>query len=185
MAKLIYVVNTSLDGYTEDRTGGLDWTDPDEEYFGSINALERPIGTYLYGRRMYEAMLYWETAPIAGQPSWVAEFTGIWRAADKVVYSKTLSSVSMDRSTLERDFDVETIRRRKADDTRDLAVGGADLAAQALGASLVDECHLFIWPVVLGDGKPAFATPDRVELGLLHERRLHSGVVHLHYRTIP
>ena len=115
MAKLIYMANTSLDGYTEDRDGGIDFGTPDEEYFSFINDLERPVGTYLYGRRMYEAMVYWETAPIADQPPWVVDFTNIWRAADKVVFSKTLTSVSSGRTTLEREFDVEAIRRMKAD----------------------------------------------------------------------
>jgi dihydrofolate reductase len=153
MAKLIYVANTSLDGYTEDRDGGIDWGTPDEEYFSFINDLEGSVGTYLYGRRMYEAMVFWETASTAEQPPWVVDFTNIWRAADKVVFSKTLASVSSGRTILEREFNVEAIRRMKADGTRDLTVGGADLAAQAFGAGLVDECHLFFWPIALGGGK--------------------------------
>ena len=183
MAKLIYVANMSLDGYIEDRDGGINWGDPDEEYFGFINDIERPVGTYLYGRRMYEAMTYWETAPTADQPPWVMEFTAMWRAADKVVFSKTLPSVASGRTTLEREFNVEMIRRLKSDDTSDLTVGGADLAAQAFGAGLVDECHLFFWPVVLGGGKGAFPGHERLELQLLNERRLGNGVVHLHYRV--
>ena len=147
MAKLIYIANTSLDGYCEDRDGGIDFGDPDEEYFSFINDLERPVGTYLYGRRMYEAMIYWETAPIADQPSWVVDFTNIWRAADKIVFSKTLASVSSASTTLKREFNVEAIRQLKADAPDDLTVGGADLAAQAFGAGLVDECHLFFWPL--------------------------------------
>ena len=181
MAKLIYIANASLDGYIEDRDGGIDWGAPDEEYFGFINDLQRPVGTYLYGRRMYEAMIYWETAPIADQPPWVVDFTNMWRAADKVVFSKTLASVSSGRTTLEREFNVEAIRRMKADETRDLTVGGADLAAQAFGAGLVDECHLFFWPVVLGGGKHALPGQARLDLQLLNERRSGSGVVHLHY----
>src|SRR3984885_14444887 len=118
MAKLIYVANTSLDGYSEDPDGGIDWGAPDEEYFSFINDLERSVGTYLYGRRMYEAMIFWETAPIADQPPWVVDFTNIWRAADKVVFSKTLASVSSERTTVAREFDVEAIRRMKADETR-------------------------------------------------------------------
>ncbi len=183
MAKLIYVANMSLDGYTEDPDGGIEWGTPDEEYFGSINDLERPVGTYLYGRRMYEAMVYWETAPEAGQPPWVVEFTNIWRAADKVVFSRTLASVSSGRTTLEREFDVDAIRRMKAGHTRDLTVGGADVAAQAFGAGLVDECHLYVWPVVLGGGKPGLPRHARLDLHLLDEQRLRSGVVHLHYRV--
>jgi dihydrofolate reductase len=182
MAKLIYVANTSLDGYTEDRDGGIDWGAPDEEYFSFINELERSVGTYLYGRRMYEAMIFWETAPIADQPPWVVDFANIWRAADKVVFSKTLASVSSGRTTLEREFNVEAIRRMKAGGTHDLTVGGADLAAQAFGAGLVDECHFFFWPIVLGGGKHALPRHARLDLQLLNERRCRSGVAHLHYR---
>ncbi|HEY1652595.1 MAG TPA: dihydrofolate reductase family protein [Acidimicrobiales bacterium] len=182
MAKLIYVANASLDGYSEDSDGGIDWGTPDEEYFGFINDLERPVGTYLYGRRMYEAMVYWETAPIADQPPWVADFTNIWRVADKVVFSKTLTSVSSGRTTLEREFNVEAIRLMKAGGAHDLTVGGADLAAQAFGAGLVDECHLFFWPIVLGGGKHALPAHERLDLELLNERCSRSGVAHLHYR---
>lgn len=185
MAKLIYVTNTSLDGYCEDRGGGFDWGAPDEEYFRLINDLERSVGTYLYGRRMYEAMVLWETAPLVGQPPWVAEFTTMWRAAEKVVFSRTLASVSSGKTTLEREFDVEGIRRMKAGHTNDLPVGGAELADQAFGAGLVDECHLFFWPIVLGGGKPALPRHTRLGLQLLNERRTTSGVAHLHYRIIP
>jgi dihydrofolate reductase len=183
MAKLIYIANTSLDGYTEDRDGDINWGAPDEEYFSSINSLQRQVGTYLYGRRMYDAMVYWETAPIADQPAWIAEFTSIWRAAGKVVYSKTLESPSSERTALERTFDVEAIRQMKAGDQHDLTVGGADLAGQAIEAALVDECHVYVWPVVLGGGKPAFSTEARLDLHLLDERRFRSGIVTLHYRV--
>jgi dihydrofolate reductase len=182
MAKLIYVANTSLDGYNEDRDGGIDFGAPDEEYFSLINGLERSVGTYLYGRRMYETMVFWETAPIADQPPWIVDFTNIWRAADKVVFSKTLSSVSSDRTTIEREFNVEAILRMKADSTHDLTVGGADLAAQAFEAGVVDECHLFFWPVVLGGGKHSLPRHARLDLQLLTQRRTTSGVAHLHYR---
>ncbi len=182
MAKLIYVANTSLDGYIEDRDGGIEWGDPDEAYFGLINDIERSVCTYLYGRRMYEAMIFWETAPIADQPPWVADFTNMWRAANKVVFSKTLASVSSGRTTLEREFNVEAIREMKAVAAHDLTVGGADVAAQAMAAGLVDECHLFFWPVVLGGGKRALPRHARVDLQLLNERRTRNGVVQLHYR---
>ncbi len=185
MAKLIYIANTSLDGYCEDRDGGIDFGAPDEEYFGFINEIERPVGAYLYGRRMYEAMIYWETAPLSEQPSWVADFTNIWRRADKFVFSKTLVSVASARTTLEREFNVESVRQMKAETTHDLTVGGADLAAQAFGAGLVDECHLFLWPLVLGSGKPALPGQGRLDLQLLNERRSRSGVIHLHYRLAP
>jgi dihydrofolate reductase len=182
MAKLIYVANTSLDGYTEDRDGNFDWGVPDEEYFGFINDLERSVGTYLYGRRMYETMVFWETAPVADQPPWIADFTNIWRAADKVVFSRTLGSVSSGRTTLERDFDVEAVRGMKAGAAHDLTVGGADLAAQAFAAGLVDECHLFFWPVILGGGKHALPSHARLDLQLLNERRSRNGVIQAHYR---
>jgi dihydrofolate reductase len=182
MAKLIYIANASLDGYCEDRDGGIDFGPPDEEYFGFINELERSVGTYLYGRRMYEAMTYWETAVIADHPPWVADFTTIWRKADKSVFSRTLTSVASARTTLEPEFNVEAVRRIKADATDDLTVGGADLAAQAFGAGLVDECHMFLWPVAFGGGKPALPRDGRLDLRLLNERRTGGGVVHLHYR---
>jgi dihydrofolate reductase len=174
MAKLIYVANTSLDGYNEDPDGGIDFGAADEEYFSFINDLEHSVGTYLYGRRMYET--------IADQPPWIVAFTNIWRAADKIVFSKTLSSVSSDRTILEREFNVEAILRMKADTAHDLTVGGAALAAQAFEAGLVDECHLFFWPVVLGGGKDVLPRHARLNLQLLNERRTRSGVVHLHYR---
>jgi dihydrofolate reductase len=184
MAKLIYIANTSLDGYCEDLDGGIDFGAPDEEYFGFINDLERPIGTYLYGRHMYEAMTYWETAPISDRPSWVVDFTKIWRGTDKVVFSKTLASVSSAKTTLERQFNVEAIGRMKAEMADDLTVGGADLAAQAFVAGLVDECHLFFWPRALGGGKSTLPRNGRRDLQLLNVRRSRSGVVHLHYRII-
>jgi dihydrofolate reductase len=183
MAKLVYIANMSLDGYTEDPDGGIDFGPPDEEYFSLINDLQRPVGTYLYGRRMYEAMVYWETASIDDQPPWVVDFTNMWRAADKVVFSKTLASVSSARTTLNEEFNVEAVRRMKAEDTSDVTVGGADLAAQAMASGLVDECHLFFWPVVLGGGKRALPTHARVDLALLKEQRTGGGVVHLHYRV--
>lgn len=181
MSKLIYIANTSLDGYCEDRDGGIDFGPPDEEYFGFINNLLRPVGTYLYGRRMYEAMIYWETAPFPEQPPWVVDFINIWRRAEKLVFSRTLASISSGRTTLEREFNVEAMRQMKADATHDLTIGGADLAAQAFGAGLVDECHLFFWPLVLGGGRPALPRDERVDLHLLNERRSRAGVVHLHY----
>ena len=185
MAKLIYIANTSLDGYCEDPDGGIDFGEPDEEYFGYINDLERPVGAYLYGRRMYEAMVYWETVPVSEQPPWVADFTTIWRGADKVVFSETLTEVASARTTLEREFNVGAIRQMKSESTHDLTVGGAELAAQAFEAGLVDECHLFFWPVVLGGGKPALPRSERLDLQLLDERRSRSGVVHAHYRIAP
>ncbi len=183
MANLIYVTNMSLDGYIEGPDGDFNWGTPDEEYFGHINDVERSVGTYLYGRRLYEAMVYWETAPVSDQPPWIVDFTNMWRAADKVVFSKSLASVASGRTTLERELNVEAIRRAKAEAAQDLTVGGAELAAQAVRAGLVDECHVFIWPVVLGGGKPVLPVEARLDLQLFNERRLRSGVVHLHYRV--
>jgi dihydrofolate reductase len=184
VAKLVYIANTSLDGYTEDQDGGVDFGDPDEEYFGFINGLQRPVGTYLYGRRMYEAMVYWESASIADQPPWIVDFTTMWRAAEKIVFSKTLASVSSGKTILERDFDVEAIRQMKAEASCDLTVGGADLAAQAMAAGLVDECHLFFWPISLGGGKPSLPLDARLDLVLLNEERTGGGIAHLHYRIV-
>lgn len=181
MSKLVYIANTSLDGFVEDPEGGISWGEPDEEYFGAINGLQHSVGTYLYGRGMYDSMVYWETAPLAGVPSWIEDFTTMWRSADKVVFSTTLDSVSSERTTLERALDVDAVRRRKASATKDLTVGGADLAAQAIAAGLVDECHLFLWPVVLGGGKAALPRSGRLDLELIEEERLRSGIVHLHY----
>ncbi len=182
MAKLIYIANLSLDGYAEDQDGGINWGEPDEAYFGFINDIQRSVGTYLYGRRMYEAMLVWDSAPAPDQPVWAVDFANIWRSADKVVFSRTLTSTSTDRTTLEREFDEEAIRRMKAGLNHDLTVGGADLAAQAMKAGLVDECHLIFWPIVLGGGKPALPRHGRLDLELIDEGHFHSGVTHLHYR---
>ena len=182
MAKLIYSAITSLDGYVADADGSFDWAVPDDEVHTFVNELERPIGTYLYGRRMYEVMVGWETAP-ADQRSVTQDFTEIWQAADKVVYSRTLETVSSARTRIERDFDPEAVRQMKATAGRDITVGGPDLAAQAIKAGLVDECHLFVTPIVLGGGKRSLPNNVRMVLELLGERRFAGGVVYLHYRT--
>jgi dihydrofolate reductase len=184
MAKLVYSAIASLDGYVADEDGNFDWAAPDEEVHAFVNDLERKVGTYLYGRRMYEVMRYWETAQaVTDQPPVMRDFAEIWQAADKVVYSKTLESVFSARTRIERDFDPEAVRRMKAQAERDLSVGGPDLAAQALGAGLVDECHLFVAPVVVGGGKRSLPRNVRLELELLDERRFGSGMVYLYYRT--
>ena len=182
-AKLLSIANMSLDGYLEGPDGSISWGEPDEEYFTRINEIQRSVATYLYGRRMYEAMVYWETASLEDVPRWVADFTTAWREADKVVFSRSLTAVSSAHTTLEHAFDRDGVRARTAVATGDLTVGGADLAAQAFGAGLVDECHLFVWPVVLGGGKPALPRDARYDLELLDEHRLRSGVVHVHYRV--
>ena len=184
MAKLIYSPITSLDGYVADENGSFEWAAPDEEVHAFANDLERPVGTYLYGRRMYEAMVYWETAhTLADQPPVVQDFAEIWQAADKIVYSKTLETVTSARTRLERNFDPEAVRQLKARAARDITVGGHDLAAQAIRAGLVDELHLFLTPILVGSGKHAVPNGVRMELELLDERRFGDGVVHLHYRA--
>jgi dihydrofolate reductase len=183
MAKLIYPAIASLDGYVADRSGSFDWAEPDEDVHTFVNDLERPVGTYLLGRRMYEVLVAWETMGLAGQPGFIRDFAAIWRGADKVVYSKTLDTVSSARTRLERDFDPEVIRRMKASADRDLSVGGPTLATRAFEAGLVDECRVILAPIVVGGGTRALPDDVRVELELLDERRFASGVVHLRYRT--
>ena len=182
VANLIYSTITSLDGYVADKDGDFDWAAPDEEVHAFVNDLVRKVGAYLYGRRMYEVMRYWETA-LADRPSVEQDFAQIWRAADKVVYSRTLETVSSARTRIERDFDPEAVRRMKTQAERDIGVGGPDLAAQAFKAGLVDECHLFVTPVMVGGGKRSLPRNVRLELELLDERRFEGGVVHLHYST--
>jgi dihydrofolate reductase len=182
MAKLIYSALASLDGYVEDERGKFDWATPDEQVHAFVNDLERPIGTYLYGRRMYESMVFWETAGADGaQPAALRDFAEIWRAAEKIVYSRTLQRPSSLRTRIEHDFDPGAIARLKASAARDITVGGAALAGQAIGAGLVDECHLFLTPVIVGGGKRALPERVHAQLELLAERRFRSGVVHLHY----
>jgi dihydrofolate reductase len=184
MAKLIYVSNVSLDGYIEDEHGRFDWTEPDDEVFAFITDLVRSVGTSLYGRRLYEAMAVWETDPaLAAQSELMADFANVWQAADKVVYSTTLEAVSTAKTRLERSFDPDSVRDMKASATSDLTVGGANLAAHAFKAGLVDECQLFIHPVLVGGGKPALPSDTRAELELLDERRFSNGVMYLRYRT--
>ena len=183
MAKLIYSAITSLDGYVADEAGDFGWAEPDEEVHTFINDLERPIGTYLYGRRMYEVMVAWETMDTADQPPIVQDFAEIWRAADKIVYSRKLEKVSSARTRLERDFDPEAVRRMKMQGGSDISVGGPGLAAQAIKAGLVDQCHLFLTPIVVGGGTRALPKDIHLKAELLDERRFERGVVHLHYRT--
>ena len=183
MARLIYSAITSLDGYVADEDGDFDWAAPDEEVHSFVNDLERPVGTYLYGRRMYETMVYWETAHThADQPPFVQDFTQMWQAADKVVYSTTLETVSSARTRIERDFDPGAVRQMKAAAGRDISVGGPNLAAHAIRAGLVDECHLFLTPIVVGGGTQSLPNDARLKLELLDERRFGNGMVHLHYR---
>jgi dihydrofolate reductase len=184
MAKLIFAAITSVDGYVADADGNFDWSMPSEEVHRFVNNLEAGIGTYLYGRRMYEVMRYWETASTGnGEQSVEQEFAKLWQRADKIIYSRSLDEVSTASTRLEREFDPEAIRQMKADVTSDIAVSGPTLAAEALRHGLVDECHLFLSPIVVGGGTPAL--PDNVwlQLQLLDERRFDNGVVYLHYRV--
>jgi dihydrofolate reductase len=185
MAKLIYVTNVSLDGYIEDERGAFDWFPLDEEVFAFTTDLLRSVGTFLYGRRLYEAMAVWETdAALAARSDLMADFASAWQAANKVVYSTSLAAVSTADTRLERHFDPGTVRQLKATVGGDLIVGGANLASQAFKAGLVDECQMFVWPLVVGGGKPGLPTGKRADLELLDERRFGNGVVHLRYRLL-
>jgi len=178
MARLIYIAIGSLDGYVEDEQGMFDWANPDEEVHAFVNGLVRSAGTHLYGRRMYETMVWWETGDHAGV---YGEYAEIWRAAEKVVYSRTLQTVSSERTRVEREFDAEEIGRLKETSRSDIAIGGAELAGKAIAEGLVDECHLFLVPVLVGGGKRALPAGVHAELELLDERRFRSGVVYLRY----
>jgi dihydrofolate reductase len=192
MAKLTYTAITSLDGYIEDEDGKFDWAMPDPEVHAFVNDLERPVGTHLYGRAMYETMAVWQTVglePAGTAPGEAApapeelDFAEVWRTADKVVYSRTLDSVSTPNTRLEREFDPEAVRRLKDAADRDLSVSGPGLAQHALAAGLVDEVHLFVFPVIVGGGKPGLPRGVRVDLQLLDERRFANGAIHMRYRT--
>jgi dihydrofolate reductase len=184
MGKLIYVTNVSLDGYIEDAHGNLDWTEPSDEVFAFITDLVRPVETWLYGRRLYEMMAVWETDPtLAAQSELNADFANVWQAGDKVVYSTTRRDVSTAKTRLEPRFDPGSVRDLKRSVAGDLAIGGAVLAAQAFDAGLVDECHLFVAPVLIGEGKPAFQSRARTQLALLDERRFDKGALYLRYGT--
>jgi dihydrofolate reductase len=179
MASLIYLALESLDGYIEDEQGKFDWAAPDEEVHAFVNDLERPVGTHLYGRRMYETMVWWETGD---HTAVYGDYAEIWRAAKKVVYSRTLQTVSSGRTRIEREFDAAAIRRLKERSRSDISIGGAELAGQAIAEELVDECHLFLGPVIVGGGKRALPAGVHAELELLDERRFRNGVVYLQYR---
>ena len=180
MALLTYVSIASLDGYVEDEQGKFDWVAPDEEVHAFVNDLERPVGTYLYGRRMYETMAYWERDD--DRPPVYQDYAEIWRAAGKIVYSRTLQTVSSERTRIEREFDAAAIKRLKENSPADIAIGGAALAGQAIAQGLVDECHLLLGPVLVGGGKRALPAGVQAQLELLDERRFHNGFVYLHYR---
>jgi len=185
VGKLIFSVIASLDGYVEDARGSFEWAAPDEEVHAFVNDLERNVGTHLYGRRMYETMVFWETADAEpDEPDEFRDCAEIWRAAEKVVYSRTLSTVSSARTRLERAFDPDAVRRLKESSPADISIGGAELAGQALAAGVVDELQLLLGPILVGGGKSALPDDVRVQLELLDERRFAGGVVFLRY-AIP
>lgn len=183
MAKLLYVTNVSLDGFIEDEDGSFEWSVPDDELFAFITDLMRPLAAHLYGRRLYETMALWETEPALVQSELDSDFANLWTAADKVVYSRTLDSVPTANTRIERNFDPSSVRDMKTTVSGDLMVGGAQLAAQAFRHGLVDECHLFIRPVILGGGKPGLPRGPRINLELLEERAVGRGVGYLRYRV--
>ena len=180
MSKLIYITNTSLGGYIEDETGAFDWLNSDQ-VFDFITDLLRPIGTHIYGRRLYETMAYWDGA-VESYPTEHRDFAQVWQEAEKIVFSRTLTTATTRNTRVEREFDVEAIRKLKQESEHDINIGGAELAGLALEADLVDECHLFLNPVIVGAGKPAFRATLRRNLELLETRRFGSGVIHVRYR---
>jgi len=179
---LIYAMIASLDGYVEDESGRFDWAAPDEEVHAFVNELERPIGTYLYGRRMYETMVAWET--MDDEHPVMRDFAELWRAAEKIVYSRSLESASSAKTRVEHDFDAGAVRRLKESAQGDIGIGGPELAGQAIAAGLVDECHLILVPVLVGGGKRAFPDGVRVDLELLDERSFAGGAVYLRYKLL-
>lgn len=182
MARLVYSTFASLDGFVTDTDGRFDWAEPDAEVHMAANDLMRTVGTHVYGRRMYETMLAWESPSMSeGVPPYVEEFARMWRDADKIVYSTTLEKVSSARTTIERHFDADALRRLKTESDNDLVIGGPTLAAHAIGAGLVDEYHLFVVPVLVGGGLPTFSGPRRATLELLAERTFGNGMVYLRY----
>ncbi len=184
MSKIIYITNVSLDGYIEDASGNFNWTEPSEEVFAFITDLVRPMGTYIYGRGLYESMAVWETDPaLAAQSEHMGEFARVWHTADKVVYSTTLTAAATAKTRIERAFEPDGVRALKASAPGDITIGGANLATHAFRAGLVDECQLFVHPVAVGGGKPALPSDMRVDLELLDERRFAGGIVYLRYRV--
>lgn len=184
MSRLLYAALASLDGYMADEDGRFDWAMPDAEEHQFVNDLQRDVGLHLYGRRMYEVLVAWETMELEGEPESIADYARIWRAADKVVFSSSLTDVSSERTRLERAFDPEAVRRLKAGDGPDMLIGGPTLAARAFEAGLVDEVHLFVAPVIVGGGLRALPAGVRLDLELTAERRFGNGVVYLGYRLV-
>lgn len=182
MSKLIYSAITSLDGYVADESGTFDWAMPDEEVHAFINDLERPIGTYLYGRKMYETMVVWSTMNVENEPDCMRDYAQIWKAADKIVYSKTLKKVSSSKTFIKTNFEPQDIKRLKQSSTSDLAIGGPQIAAEAIKAGLVDEYHQFIAPVIIGSGNAWLPDNVRINLELVDQKRFPNGFIYLRYR---
>jgi dihydrofolate reductase len=185
LGRLIYSAIMSLDGFVADEAGHFEWAEPDEEVHSFINQLERDVGIYLYGRRLYEVMAAWEAMSLEGQPPYMKDFAQVWRGAQKIVYSRSLETVSTERTRIEREFDPRAIRQLKSSSGGDLIVGGPELASHAFEARLVDECPLFIAPVTVGRGKPALPANARYRFELRDHRRFESGMVYLRYRAVP
>lgn len=182
MSKLIYSMTMSLDGFVSDAAGDFGWVAPDQEVHEFINELSRSIGTALYGRLIYETMVYWETAlTVPGQPPFMVEYARIWQATDKIVYSTTLTEIASERTRIERTFDPAAVRQLKVASDQNIAIAGPHLAAQAIRAGLVDEYHVFVGPAIVGGGNPFFPAGVRLDLELLDERRFGNGVVYLRY----
>ena len=181
MSKLIYIINPSLDGYVEDETGAFDWVDPDG-VFEFITELLQPVGTYLYGRRLYKTMAYWD-APVEGYASEHRDFARIWQQSEKIVFSRTLTGATTRNTRVERNFDLEAVRKLKRESEHDISIGGPELAGLALEADLIDECHLFLYPAIVGGGKPAFRYGLRRDLELLETHRFGTGAIYVRYRV--
>ena len=181
MSKLIYITNASLDCYIEDENGSFDWSNSDQVH-EFITDLIRPMETYLYGRRLYEAMTYFEK-PVEDYPPELRDFAQVWQKSEKIVFSRTLTTATAPNTRVERNFDVEAIQKLKRESKHDIGIGGAELAGVALETDLVDECHLFLHPVIVGRGKPAFGPALRRNLELIETRPFSTGVIQLHYRV--
>ncbi len=181
MGRLIFASIVSLDGYVADAEGRFDWSEPDEEVHRAVNEIQRPIGTHLYGRRLYDVLVAWETWDVTDEPEVIRDYAQIWRGADKVVYSRTLEEPKSARTRIVEELDVTAIVELKATSPGDILIGGPEIAALALAAGIVDEIHLFVSPVVVGSGNPVFPDDLALSLELVEERRFGNGVVHLHY----
>jgi dihydrofolate reductase len=184
VAKLHYSGLVSVDGFLNDRDGRFDWAEPDPDVHRFVNDFQRSIGTHLYGKRMYEVMVAWETMPLAGEPDYIADYAHIWRAAEKVVYSTTMKDAASARTSIQQRFDPESIRALKQASSNDFSIGGAELAGQAFSAGLVDECHFFVSPVIVGGGTRFLPTDLSAQLELLEDRRFGNGTVYLRYRVV-